>query len=203
MAIVVVGGSTKNVGKSALVCAVISALKDFNWTAVKITAHEYEQQNSCSGSEAGPRVPNVWEETTGGDDTDTARYLTAGARRALLITRSGPVVPIDEVQSALGRDSNIIFESNRIMDVLQPDLCLALVGGEVTGTKPSFIRLLDKADALVSVDSAEVEMPRLPAALPRFHLQSLDRLSPEFVSWLRARLDALKKTDSKGRKDLA
>lgn len=228
MAIVVVGGSTKDVGKTALMCGVIAALKDFDWTAVKITAHEYAQQNSCSGSEAGPRVPTIWEETIAGEDTDTGRYLAAGARRALLITRRGPQIAIEDIQSALKLDRdidrnlklddpdidrnlkpdpdidrNIIFESNRIMDVLRPDICVALVGGEVTQMKPSFVRLLRKADVVVSVDSGEVEMPQLSAVLPRFRLQSLDRLSPDLVSWLRSRLDESKKTDLKGRNDLA
>ena len=48
MAIVVVGGSTKDIGKTALVCAVISALRDFEWTAGKITGHSYESADPVS-----------------------------------------------------------------------------------------------------------------------------------------------------------
>jgi len=42
VAIVVIGGSGKDIGKTTLVCAVISALREFGWTAVKITGHDYE-----------------------------------------------------------------------------------------------------------------------------------------------------------------
>ena len=190
MPIVVIGGSTKDIGKTALVCAVIAALNDFGWTAVKITAHRYAREDSLSRQLSEIIDPIIREETAAGADTDTARYLAAGARRALLITRNGAQVPIDEIRTALGQDRNIIFESNRVMDVLEPDVCLALTGGEGSETKPSFAKLLHKADALVSVGTREIEMPQNLRRIPRFHLQSLDRLTPEMAEWLRKRVRA-------------
>ncbi|HEX3162219.1 MAG TPA: hypothetical protein VHQ92_06555, partial [Pseudolabrys sp.] len=123
MAIVVVGGSAKDIGKTALVCAVISGLSEFGWTAVKITGHDYEIDSISKG-------PTIRSELTAGETTDTARYLAAGSRRALLVTRCGPEIPIDEIRAALKDDRNILFESNRIMDAVTPDACLALVGGQ-------------------------------------------------------------------------
>ncbi len=105
MAIVVVGGSTKDIGKTALVCAIISALPDFNWTAVKITGHSYELGPFLSRLAAEDSDPTVWEEMNPGQETDTARYLAAGARRALLVTRCGPEIPIDEIQRRAQRRS--------------------------------------------------------------------------------------------------
>ena len=86
VAIVVVGGSAKDIGKTALVCAIISALRDFDWTAVKITAHDYIAD---SVDQVSASVGQSCEETEAGSETDTSRYLAAGARRALLVTRSG------------------------------------------------------------------------------------------------------------------
>ena len=57
--------------------------------------------------------------------------------------------------------------------------------------KPSFARLLGKADVLVSLTDDEVEIPQFATALRRFQLQSLDRLTPEMVEWLRERLRAI------------
>ena len=74
MAIIVVGGSSRGVGKTALVCGLIASLPEFRWTAVKITGHKH-----------GKPEP-VWEETTAGQGSDTARYLAAGARWALLVS---------------------------------------------------------------------------------------------------------------------
>jgi hypothetical protein len=185
LAIVVVGGSAKDIGKTALVCAVIAALKDFEWTAVKITAHDYE--TSTAGAESGIAEAAVWEETAAGEETDTGRYLAAGARRALLVTRMGQDVPLDAIGSALKMDRNIIFESNRIVDVMEPDVCIALLGGGGE-MKPSFARLLGRADALVTAGTREVGITEMVADLPRFHLQSVDRLTPEMVRWLRSRV---------------
>lgn len=184
MAIVVVGGSGKDVGKTALVCAVIGALPEFAWTAVKITGHDYDAPGLGRLEEWGPVIH---EESGVGEATDTARYLAAGARRALLATRPGGRVPIDEVRHALSGDRNVIFESNRIVEEIKADVVLGLIGeGEI---KPSFQRLLDVADAVLSVGSA---IENVPQAMRRFRLESADRLPVELVGWLRERLGALR-----------
>src|ERR1700733_3773852 len=90
MAIIVVGGGGRGAGKTALVCGLVRALPDISWTAVKITSHEH-------GHEHGQDNPTpIWEETAPGEGSDTARYLAAGACRALLVTAGedglGPVV---------------------------------------------------------------------------------------------------------------
>ena len=183
MPILVVGGSTKDIGKTALVCAIISALRDYDWTALKITAHDYVAnigQDSTS--------PAIREETARGEQTDTSRYLAAGARRALLVTRQDDGIPIDEMRRALGSDRNILFESNRIVDVIEPDVCLAIVVGPPANWKPSFVRLLQKADAVVSFEPVEIKASMLLPEIPRFELQSPDLPSPEMIDWLRSRL---------------
>ena len=180
MPIIAIGGNTKDIGKTALVCALIAALPEFQWTAVKITGHDYGPTGSTPANCA------VWEETQAGKETDTGRYLTAGARRALLITRSGAQPPIEEIRKALGDDRNVIFESNRIVDAVKPDLCLALIGRPSTEKKASFARLLSIANAVVTFDENQID--GLPARLPRFRLQSAAILSPQMVSWLRTRL---------------
>jgi hypothetical protein len=188
VAIVVVGGTSKDIGKTALVCAIIAALREFSWTAVKITGHDYESPSAHAGVAASPKR-TIREERIPGIATDTARYLAAGARRALLVTRDGATPPIEEIRQALGSDRNIIFESNRIVDVLRPDLCIALMGGASTQPKESFSRLLRVADLLVNTANSPAEMKDAPG-VPQFHLHSLDRLSPQMADWLRARLHA-------------
>jgi hypothetical protein len=198
LAIVIVGGSGKDVGKTALVCAVISALSKFGWTAVKVTGHSYEAEGSSSNEASGYVGPTVCEETMAGQETDTGRYLAAGARRALMVTRCGSEIPIDEIRASLEEDRNILFESNRIVDVVRPDVCLALVGGPRSDWKPSFLRLLPKADAVVSLGALEMESAELAARIPHFELNSLDRLTPEFERWMRSRLSPSDRQDSKG-----
>ena len=179
MAVVVVGGSRKDVGKTGLVCATISALREFGWTAVKITGHDYGPAEQKSRADALTR-----EEESAGQDTDTARYLAAGARRALLMTRTGSDVPIEKIRQVIGSHRNVIFESNRVVDAVKPDVCLALIGGHER--KPSFERLMRAADAVLIVRGSGRETPR--EGVRRFELESVDRLPAEFVTWLRERL---------------
>lgn len=194
MAIVVVGGSGKDVGKTALVCAVISALREFGWTAVKITGHDYgptDVSGIASGvaeSGAGNSKPAIFEESKPGSETDTERYLAAGARRALLVTRVGRDMPIDEIRRALDADQNVIFESNRIVDAVKPDVCLALVGSAAAERKASFLRLLHVADAVVCVGADAGEIAETPKGIPRFRLESTEKLTPIIETWIRARL---------------
>jgi hypothetical protein len=186
LAIVVVGGNAKDVGKTALVCGIISALREFAWTAVKITGHDYESINSES-HQTGFSQKTIHEETNSGLKTDTGRYIAAGARRALLVTRHGAEVPIDEIKRALGGDRNVIFESNRIVDELKPDVCIALIARPETKVKESFSRLLRVADAFVNVqDAGNIEAVR--TEIPHFQLQSLDPVSSELTGWLRNRI---------------
>ena len=177
MAIVVVGGSGKDVGKTALVCAVIAALPEFEWTAVKITGHDYQPDGSA---EPGPVV---FEENRAGETTDTGRYLASGARRALLVTRGSAEAPMKEIRRAIGEDRNVIFESNWIVDALKPDVCLALIGHGVE--KASFLRLLRVADAAVSVGRFGEDVPE---GVRKFRLESVEQLPAEMLEWLRERV---------------
>ena len=172
-----VGGSGKDVGKTALVCAVISALREFEWTAVKITAHDYRsaENESIIGE------PLIREEVSAGEETDTERYLAAGARRALLVTRVGDAVPVNEIRSALGGDRNVIFESNRIVDAMKPDVCMALAGGHER--KASFERLLRVADGVVIL--AGTDPDGIPDGVRRFELELEGGPPAEMVEWLR------------------
>ena len=40
MAVVVVGGQSRKVGKTSVVCGLIAALPEMRWTAIKLTQHE-------------------------------------------------------------------------------------------------------------------------------------------------------------------
>src|SRR5271165_2070122 len=129
MAIVVVGGSGRNVGKTSLICGLIAATPEVPWTAVKITSHSHGQPEP------------VWEETTPGQGTDTSRFLAAGARRALLMTAEQSELSLAGCAAALGSEGNLIFESNRITTA-EPDLRIGVIGATPEGIKPSFAPFL-------------------------------------------------------------
>jgi len=177
MAIIVVGGSGRGVGKTALVCGFIRAMPEFAWTAVKITSHSHG------------RAQPVFEETSAGQGTDTARYLAAGARRALMVTAAdaalGPIV-----QELLGQcppTGCIIFESNRVLVHLRPDLCFAVAATLESERKSSFDLVEQRMDAMVELAGHDHVVASGKIA---FHLASLERISPPMTAWVRERLTA-------------
>lgn len=127
--IVVVGGSSRKVGKTTVVCEIIAATPEARWTAIKVSPDDHEP---------GP---------TG----DTCRYLAAGAVNARLMK---------EVPELTG---NVILESNRILDVLTPDLFVFVAGdGE---WKPNVDKYAKRADFVVhGHDTPPVLSGRQPGA---------------------------------------
>ena len=241
MAIIVVGGSNRGVGKTALVCGLIAALPEYRWAAVKITTHEHKQPvspgraNSGEGSASEVSHPlrttlfrhlfekrieetererepqarsSIWEDTVRGEDTDTSRYLSAGAARALLVTAAdGDLTgPLNQLWPRFGRGTNVIFESNSVVHHVRPDVCLLIHAVAeralpLPERKPSFVAALRHADAMVTHARADDLIPEgLCLALPEldleqplrpkpiFHLRALERVSPGMLAWLRQRL---------------
>lgn len=236
MAIIVVGGSNRGVGKTTLVCGLIAALPEYRWNAIKVTTHDHPQPVSPGGNKTAPgktREPRapffrqiferqaaelapapeivpagnpIWQETLPGTETDTGRYLAAGAMRALLV--SAPDGGLNEVLNQLwprfGRGSNIIFESNSVAHHVRADVCLlihAVAERELPlpERKPSFLAALRHADALVAQAPADKVIEdglclaggeEQTALKPIFQLHSLQQPSPELLDWLHPRLPA-------------
>jgi len=179
--VIVVGGSNKSVGKTWLICGIIAAFPELGWTAVKITSHRYDA------------IDPVWEESRmgkqgEGQGTDTARFLAAGARRALLVRASETGVPWREMKAALGAERNEIYESNRAAKEIDPDIRLVMMGGCDTGFKASFVGLLNTADAVIAPAGAEIVLPDAVGAIPVFRLAIPNEISRELIEWLRDRM---------------
>jgi len=88
MAIVVIGGHSRSVGKTSVVAGLIAALREYDWTAVKITQYGH---GVCSANGAPcdcATDDHTWaisEEKDRGGESDTSRFLVAGAARALWV----------------------------------------------------------------------------------------------------------------------
>lgn len=185
VATIVVGGANKGVGKTNLICRIIGAFPQFRWIAVKITSDIHDPGQSEPSS-------TIWKETIAGQGTDTARYLAAGAIRAIFVTAAASDIPIAEIQAAIGSDSgtaaNVIFESNRIIQVLRPDICLAVIGDAHSAAKASFQPFAQHADAFVTTGASSVLPADANSTARIFNLDSFDRISGEMLAWMQARL---------------
>lgn len=154
MAIIVVGGHTRNIGKTSVVAGLIAALPEYDWTAFKITqfGHGICSANGkpCS-CETGPHTIAISEERDASTGTDSARFLAAGAARSFWVrTRQGQLGDaMPRVQKELARATNAILESNTVLEFLQPDLYLTVLDPANRDFKASALKYLARADAVL------------------------------------------------------
>ena len=155
--LVVVGGHSRNIGKTSVVAGLIRKLRDRKWTAVKITQYGHgvcSQQGEACGCELEPEHPFALSEEYEPSRTDSGRFLAAGAERSFWLR-----APMGELARATGtlrkiltQADNVIIESNSVLEFVEPDLFLMLLDFSCQDFKPSSMRFLDRADAFVVID---------------------------------------------------
>lgn len=189
MAIVIIGGQARKVGKTSVVAGLIAALPEFHWTAVKISRHSHD----IAATDAPGWVITEEYDRSGG--SDTSRFLVAGAERALWV-RSEPrhfADAIPEFQHKLSAAQNVIIESNSILKFLPPDVCLFVVDPANTDIKASAREFIDSADAFIVQDRGN----RAPAhqsgvfgltGKPVFRITPPHYVTPEIVEFVRQRI---------------
>ena len=210
MAVVVVGGHSRNVGKTSAVASLITRLRDSNWLAMKITqfGHGFCTANGepcdCQTDEHTvafsfelPEAPN-YDATT-----DTARFLSAGAIKSLWVrTRIGNLAPaMPRIRKEIASAENVIIESNSIMGFLKPDLYLSVLDHGTADFKESARLFLDRADAiLLRRDSQQLAphwkgvSPKLIEGTPQFLIQAPEYMTSEVAGFVETRLTSLAQT---------
>jgi hypothetical protein len=154
VAVIVVGGHTRNIGKTGVVAGLIAAMPERRWTAVKITQFGH---GVCSANgepcdcETADHTIAISEERDRSSGTDTSRYLAAGAERSFWVrTRQGQLSEaMPRVRRLLAEAQNVIVESNSVLRFLQPDLSLSVLDPSVKDFKGSAMRYLDRVDGLI------------------------------------------------------
>lgn len=205
MAIVVVGGHTRNIGKTSVVAGLIAALPDFEWTAFKITqfGHGICSANGepCS-CETDSHAVAVTEEGNRASGTDTSRFLAAGAARSFWVrTRQGCLAEaMPRVRKELASSVNAIIESNSIIRFLKPNLYITVLDPAVADFKPSAQFFLDRADVVVwsGRDSGTgTQHTAWPSALlqlvrnkPQFHVAAPQLIHNKLTRFVAERVSA-------------
>ena len=183
--VIVVGGHTRSIGKTQLVCDIISAFPRANWIAGKITQYGHgvcaENGNNCDCAPDEHISAIEWEEHAE-SGTDSARFLRAGAKHSFwLRTKQGFLAEgLPLMRDALNRvlpetreDSpSLILESNSLLQFLKPSLYFAVIDPAREDFKDSARVALDRADALVlrgamDTPAATPSWIKLPAHLLR------------------------------------
>jgi hypothetical protein len=202
MAIIVVGGHTRNIGKTSVVAGLIAALSEMNWTAFKVTQFGH---GMCSANgepcdcETAEHSVAVSEERAGGDSTtDSGRYLAAGAARSFWVrTRQGDLSgAMPRIRKEIALAENVVIESNSILRFLRPDLYLSVLDPETPDFKDSAKYFLDRADAVL-VAEGELGHPewkgislKLLEGTPVLPMRPPLYVTGEVVEFVRQRLQA-------------
>ncbi len=132
MAVVVVGGHSRNVGKTSVVANLIARLPEMRWTAFKITQYGHgfcTADGAPCDCQTDDHTIAISEERNTSSGTDSARFLAAGAVRSLWVrTRQGMLAEaMPRIRKELATAENAILESNSVMQFMRPDLYLTVL----------------------------------------------------------------------------
>ena len=198
MSLIVVGGHSRSVGKTSVVAGLIAALPEFRWTAMKITQYGH---GICSANgklcdcATDDHSWAVSEERDRSGESDSSRFLVAGAARSLWVrTRQGMLAEaMPRLRKELAAADNAILESNSVMRFLRPDLYLTVLDAATADFKTSAQQFLDRSDAVILHDAADdvtwknVSLKPV-AARPMFHIKPPQYVTPELVEFVRRKL---------------
>jgi len=154
MSLVVIGGHSRNVGKTSVVAGLIAALADYDWTAVKITQYGHgvcSANGEACDCATGDHSWAISEERNRSGESDTSRFLIAGASRVFWVrTEQGRLAEaMPSLRKHLENAHNVIIESNSVVKFLRPDLYLTILDPATSDFKTSAREFLDRADAVI------------------------------------------------------
>ena len=175
---IVVGGHTRSIGKTQLVCDVIAAFPKANWIAGKITQYGHgvcaQNGENCDCAPDEHVCAINWERHAD-SGTDSARFLAAGAKRSFwLRTKQGylaeglPLLRAALQETLKEADADalpLIIESNSLLQFLKPTLYFAVIDPARDDFKDSARVALDRADALILRGAIEGSNARAPSWL--------------------------------------
>lgn len=198
MAMVVIGGHSRSVGKTSVVAGLISALPEFEWTAAKITQYGHgicSANGEACDCATGDHSWAISEERDRSGESDTSRFLLAGAAQVFWVrTEQGCLA---EAMPALRRRlegaRNVILESNSVLKFLRPDLYMTVLNPETADFKNSAREFLDRANAVVLHETAKgsawqsVSLKPV-AARPVFRITPPPYVTAEIAEYVRSSL---------------
>ena len=199
MMTLVVGGHSRNIGKTSVMAQLIRRVHPPDWTAVKITQYGHGicsldgESCSCDPGEHGFVLTEEHERTGRGD---TRRFIQAGARRSLwLRVRLGQLPhAFPALMRALRGEPWVMIESNSVLGHLDPALYLFVLDPSQPDFKASARKYLERAEALVTLGSAASEDawpgidPAILTSKPTFPLSRPDELSDELLDFVKQKL---------------
>lgn len=175
MAVLAIAGSGRGAGKTAVGCALIQAIPELRWVAVKASPHRHGMQEG------------VWEETVRDSEKDTGRYLRAGAERSWLVSAVVEQRADGAIRDLRPEGTSLLIESNQIdsgsiAELGEAVVSLAVLAGPVEDWKPSLAARLAAVDALViTVGATRESLPMGLTGKRTFLLPQGQWVAPDLV----------------------
>jgi len=201
MAVVVIGGHSRSVGKTSVVAGLIAALPQYDWTALKITQYGHGVCSLNGESCHCATDDHSWaisEEKDRSGESDTSRFLLAGAVRALWVrTEQGRLAEaIPTIRRRLAESEHVILESNSILKFVRPDLYLTVLDPATADFKRTAQEFLDQADAVIlhTSNGAKAVWTNISlkpvAGRPIFEIHRPEYVTKEIVEFVRGKVTA-------------
>ena len=154
--ILLIGGATRNLGKTSFSCAVIKNLSnEHHLIGLKIKTL-YRGDDFFHGNDHNPLKGNykIIEEFERNGKEDTMRMLNAGAKQVFRIkARSGHLSEaFNDFYKQVPGNSFILCESNSLRKVVEPSVFLMIKHKDLTDIKPSAKELEHLADKIIFTD---------------------------------------------------
>lgn len=199
-----VGGHTRNIGKTSVVEGIIRATPGLNWTAAKITQFGHgicSVNGEACGCAVSEHQFSITEERQRDKTTDTARFLAAGAKRSLWVrTKQGELITaLPAFKKRIEEDEFVIVESNSLRRFMTPSIYLQVLDTANPDFKASAQQYFDLSDAFVFVDrgggmsvaspSAALLAREIAKNKPCFRVREQQRfISDEVIQYIREKL---------------
>jgi hypothetical protein len=200
MPTLLIGGHSRSVGKTSVVAGLITALPEFRWTAAKITQYGHGVCSANGEPCDCASADHTWaitEEKSRAGDTDTSRFLAAGAEKVFWVrTEQGRLAEaMPAFRQRVAGAQNLILESNSILKFLRADLYLTVLDPAIADFKTSAREFLDRADAVIlhqteTTPTWENISLKPVASRPMFTITPPDYVTPEIIAFVRTRLAA-------------
>ena len=212
MSLVVIGGHSRNVGKTSVVAGLIAALPELEWTAFKITQYGHgicSANGEACDCATGDHSWVITEERDRSGESDTSRFLVAGARRVFWVrTEQGRLAEaMPAVRERLAGARHVIIESNSALKFVRPDLYMTVLDPATSDFKASAREFLDRAHAVILHESAssptwEAVSLKPVADCPVFRIHAPNYVTPEIVEYVREhivpRTEEVPRSESRG-----
>lgn len=199
MAIVVIGGHSRSVGKTSVVAGLIAALRGHNWTAFKITQFGHGRCSLDGKPCHCATADHSWaisEEKDRSGKSDSSRFLVAGAKRSFWVrTEQGRLAEaVPAIRRRLAEAENAILESNSILKFIHPDLYISVLDTAIDDFKASALAVFSQSDAVIlnadHNDNAHwkgIVLDAIPKR-PIFPMSPPNYVTAEMVGFVRAKL---------------